>query len=115
MTFPALRDEVWLSASDSVCWDGIPLCSETSEYASAIVRDVGESVAVSADLFGEHVEVLDPAVRGVAHGVVGEDLFLPAFDGASQTGHFRDCDLCDVLIEHDQTPLCVRNGSRCVN
>ena len=66
----ALRDEVWLSASDSVCWDGIPLCSETSEYASAIVCDVGESVAVSADLFGEHVEHACKVIKVISYQTI---------------------------------------------
>jgi hypothetical protein len=51
-------------ASDSACWDGSPFDAVAGDEASSVVGVVGESVGGASGAFGEHVEVLDFAVRG---------------------------------------------------
>ena len=76
---------------------------------------VGESVSVSAGLLGEHVDVLDPAVRGAAGRVVGEDLGCPAVDGAGESGQLWDLSVGAVLQEHDESTVGVRGVDRGVD
>jgi hypothetical protein len=98
----ALRDEAWLTASDSACSGRRPFDAEASEESAPVVLVVDETVGVAADLLGEHVHVLNAAVRGSAGSVVGEDLASPAVDGAGQSGEFGDFGVRAVLEEHDQ-------------
>jgi len=52
----------------------VPFDAESADEAAAVVVVVGEAVGVAADFLGEHVGVLDSAVRGFERRVVGEDL-----------------------------------------
>lgn len=111
----ALRDGAWLSASDSAGGDGSPLNAESAEDAAPVVGDVGEPVAVAADLLGEHVDVLDAAVRGPAGGVIGEDLGCPSVDRAGEAGDLGDLGFGAVLEEHDESAAGVRWVDRSVD
>jgi len=76
-----------------------------------VVVVVGESVAVAADLFGEHVDVLDPPVRGPSGAVVGEDQLGPAADGAGETGRLGDVGVGvgaeDIEGDHASAGVCL--------
>jgi hypothetical protein len=61
-----------------------------------------KSVGVASDLLGEHVDVLDAAVRGAATRVVREDLGTLPLNRASQPGEFDGVGLGAVLHEYDQ-------------
>lgn len=91
-------------ATDSASWDGSPLDAESADETAPVVGVVGESVAVTADLLGEHVNVLDPSVRGAAGAVVGEDLLRPPVDGAGESGDLSHFGLRAPLPEHDEPP-----------
>ena len=101
-----------MTASDSASWDGSPFDAEAADEAAAIVGVVGESVGVSAGLLGEHVDVLDSAVRGASGAVVCEDFGCPAIDGASQAGELGDLGVGAVLQEHDESTAGVRGVNR---
>lgn len=105
----ALRDGVWLTASDSASWDGRPFDAESADEAVPVAVVVGEAVSVAADLLGENVDVRDASVRGLAGGVVGEDLGASVRDRSmvrasrASSGSRRR----RSVEEHDQPAACV--------
>ena len=50
-------------ASNSASGQGSPFDAEAADASAPVVGVVGEAVGVAADLLGEHVDVLDAAVR----------------------------------------------------
>lgn len=68
---------------------------------------VGESVAVATDFLGEHVHVLDTAVRRTAGVVVGEDLVAPPIDRSGEPGQLGNLDFGAVVGELQQSAACV--------
>src|SRR4051812_28479500 len=79
----ALRDQAWLTASDSSGRPSLPFYAAAQQEPESIVVEVAIAVTDAADLLDEQVDRLGRPVRQL-RGVVGEDLVLPGADGGGQ-------------------------------